>query len=139
MALVSPEGFWLQANPALCVMLGYSQDELRRLTFVDVSHPADVGVSITRDCELLGGHGESYQLQKRYLHKDGRVVWAAINVSLVRGPDRRPLHFVAQIMDVTAQRRAEEALRESEERFRDLFENASDLILCATPAAACST
>jgi diguanylate cyclase (GGDEF)-like protein/PAS domain S-box-containing protein len=131
MALVSPEGFWLQTNPALCRMLGYTEAELRRRTFSDVSHPDDVGISVTRVCELLSGGRDQYQLRKRYLHKNRRVVWVNANVSLVRGPDRRPLYLVAQILDVTAQRRAEEALRESEERFRDLFENASDLIQCA--------
>jgi diguanylate cyclase (GGDEF)-like protein/PAS domain S-box-containing protein len=131
MALVSPEGRWLQTNPALCRMLGYTESELRRRTFSDVSHPDDLGVSVTRVCELLSGARSEYQLRKRYLHKNRRVVWADLNVSLVRGRDGRPLHIVAQILDVTAQHRAEEALRESEERFRDLFENASDMIQCA--------
>ncbi|MCX7700674.1 MAG: diguanylate cyclase [Gemmataceae bacterium] len=128
LAIVSPDGRWLRVNPAFCAMLGYSEDELRQMTFVDVSHPDDVGVSITRDCELLGGDKVSYQLRKRYLRKDGGVVWALVNASLVRGADGRPSHFVAQILDVTAQHRAEEALRESEERYRELFESASDMI-----------
>ncbi len=133
MALVSTDGYYLQVNPALCRMLGYTEQELCRRTFVEISHPDDVGLSITNDCELLSGKAESYQIQKRYLRKDGQVVWAMVNASLVRGPDRRPLHFVGQILDVTAQRQAEEARRESEDRFRDLFENASDLIQCAGP------
>lgn len=128
LAIVSPDGRWLRVNPAFCAMLGYTEDELRQMTFVDVSHPDDVGISITRDCELLGGDKVSYQLRKRYLRKDGGVVWALVNASLVRGSDGRPSHFVAQILDVTAQHRAEEALRESEERYRELFESASDMI-----------
>ncbi len=128
LAIVSPDGRWLRVNPAFCAMLGYREEELRQMTFVDVSHPDDIGISITRDCELLGSDKVSYQLRKRYLRKDGNVVWALVNASLVRGPDGRPLHFVAQILDVTAQHRAEEALRESEERYRELFESASDMI-----------
>jgi diguanylate cyclase (GGDEF)-like protein/PAS domain S-box-containing protein len=133
MALVSPDGYWLQANTALCRMLGYSEAELKRITFAEISHPDDLNLSITSDRELLGGKSDSYQIQKRYVRKDGQIVWAMVNASLVRGPDRRPLHFVAQIVDVTDQRQAEEARRETEERFRDLFENASDLIQCAGP------
>lgn len=128
LAIVSPEGRWLRVNPAFCAMLGYTEEELQKMTFVDVSHPEDIGVSIARDCELLGSDKVSYQLRKRYVRKDGATVWALVNASLVRGADGRPLHFVAQILDVTAQYRAEEALRESEERYRDLFESASDLI-----------
>lgn len=133
MALVSPDGYWLQANTALCRMLGYTEAELKRITFAEISHPDDLNLSITSDRELLGGKSDSYQIQKRYVRKDGQIVWAMVNASLVRGPDRRPLHFVAQILDVTDQRQAEEARRETEERFRDLFENASDLIQCAGP------
>ncbi len=131
MALVSPEGSWLQTNPALCRMLGYTEIELRRHTFSDITHPDDVGTSVTRVCELLSGSRTQYQLRNRYLHKSKRVVWADLNASLVLGRDGRPSHIVAQIVDVTAQHSAEEALRESEERFRDLFENASDMIQCA--------
>jgi diguanylate cyclase (GGDEF)-like protein/PAS domain S-box-containing protein len=128
LAIVSPDGRWLKVNPAFCAMLGYTEDELLQKTFVDVSHPDDIGISITRDCELLGSDKASYQLRKRYLRKDGSVVWALVHASLVRTADGRPSHFVAQILDVTAQHRAEEALRESEERYRELFESASDLI-----------
>jgi diguanylate cyclase (GGDEF)-like protein/PAS domain S-box-containing protein len=133
MALVSPEGRYLQVNPALCRMLGYTEAELLNRTFVEISHPDDLGLSLSSDRDLLADKVESYQIQKRYLRKDGQVVWAMVNASLVRGPDRQPLHFVGQILDVTAQRQAEEARRETEERFRDLFENASDLIQCAGP------
>jgi diguanylate cyclase (GGDEF)-like protein/PAS domain S-box-containing protein len=131
MALVAPDGRWLETNPAFCRMLGYSADELRLRTFVDVSHPDDVGVSITRDCELLSGTRDHYQLQKRYLRRDGSIVWALLSVSLVRDHDRKPQFFVAQVLDVSAQRRAEADLRESEERYRELFESASDLIQVA--------
>jgi diguanylate cyclase (GGDEF)-like protein/PAS domain S-box-containing protein len=131
MALVAPDGRWLETNPEFCRMLGYTEAELRERTFVDVSHPDDVGISITRDCELLCGQRDSYQLRKRYIHRDGAVVWSLLHVSLVRDHDRRPLHFVAQVMDISAQRQAESDLRESEERYRDLFESASDLIQVA--------
>ena len=82
---------------------------------------------------LLKGEMESYELEKRYLHCDGHVVWAHLSGSLVRNREGEPLYFVAQVHDITERIRAREELEARERRFRSLIENASDLITIIGP------
>jgi diguanylate cyclase (GGDEF)-like protein/PAS domain S-box-containing protein len=124
MAFVSPEGQWLQANPALCRMLGYSEEELTKLTFVDLTHPDDVESSMERVRSHLAGEVDKVQTEKRYVRSDGRVVWVALTSTLTRDADGKPLHFVAQMEDVTERVLAQRALEEAEERFRRAFDDA---------------
>jgi diguanylate cyclase (GGDEF)-like protein/PAS domain S-box-containing protein len=107
MALVGLDGGWLQVNDALCAMLGYSRDELLALDLQQVTHPDDVGIGLEHVERLLAGAIDTYDLEKRYLRKDGGVVWALLTVSLVSGGDDR--FFVSQIQDVSRRRSAESA------------------------------
>jgi PAS domain S-box-containing protein len=111
MALVSPEGRWLQVNPSLCEIVGYSASELAQISFQELTHPDDLPRDQEMMRRLLEGEVSSYQAEKRYRHKDGRLVWVLLNASLVRGADGRPVHFVSQIQDITARKRSEERLR----------------------------
>lgn len=124
MALVSLEGRWLQVNPALCEILGYSGAELMKLTFQDITHPDDLDDDLAHVGSLLAGDVTNYQLEKRYYQSSGQIVWAHLIVSLVRGDDGKPVHFVAQIQDVTERVRAREdlerAVAELERSNRDL-------------------
>jgi len=127
-ALVSPKGRWLRANPALCRMLGYSEAELLVSDFQTVTHPDDLDADLAQVKAVLAGEIQTYQMEKRYLHRDGHIIWVLLSVSLVRSADGQPLYFVSQIQDITARKRAEEALRENESRYRTLADNATDLI-----------
>jgi PAS domain S-box-containing protein len=109
MALVAPDGRWISANPALCRITGYTEDELLGLTFADITHPEDLDADGQLAARVLAGELDSYELDKRYIHRTGAVVWVRLNVSVVRQPAGR--HFIAQIQDVTEARRAA-ALRE---------------------------
>ncbi|HHU0689587.1 TPA: diguanylate cyclase [Citrobacter murliniae] len=100
MALVGTEGQWLQANKALCQFLGYSQDELRALTFQQLTWPEDLNNDLEQLNMLSRGEINSYSMEKRYYTRAGEVVWALLAVSLVRHSDNTPLYFIAQVEDI---------------------------------------
>ena len=123
-ALTSLESCLLQVNPAFCTMLGYKAEELIGKSVFDITHPDDIPAGRALAGRIFAGDTPSYSLDKRYLRKDGEVVWAVLNVSLLRDPDGAPRHFVAQIVDITARKRAEASLYESDLRFEQAFEHA---------------
>jgi diguanylate cyclase (GGDEF)-like protein/PAS domain S-box-containing protein len=114
---------WLRVNQKLCDILGYSKEELLNLTSVDITPPEDREQAIEYNELLLRGELTSYSREKRYVRKDGRIIWANISLSAVKGPDGRPSHIISVIQDVTDRKRAEAALLESEEQFRQLANN----------------
>jgi PAS domain S-box-containing protein len=101
MALVSLDGRWLKVNQALCDLLGYSAEELGGKTFQELTHPDDKEASLANLRVLLGGEISSYKVEKRYYHKDGRVVWVLLGVSMLRDNQNKPLYFIAQIEDIS--------------------------------------
>jgi two-component system phosphate regulon sensor histidine kinase PhoR len=110
MTLVSPQGRLLACNRALCDMLGHSEDQLRRMTFQELTHPADLAADLALLAETLAGERSSYRIRKRYLHADGHVVWGDLSVALLRADDGSPIHLISQIVDVTAQHEYERRL-----------------------------
>jgi PAS domain S-box-containing protein len=123
MALVGLDGRWLQVNHSVCEILGYAEEEMLETTFQAITHPDDLEVDLAYVRRLLDGEIRSYQMEKRYFHKYGHIVWVLLSVSLVRGAGGEPLYFISQIQDITARKRAEQALLESEKRYRTLVEN----------------
>lgn len=123
MALVAPDGRWLKVNRALCKLVGYCAAELLTMNFQDITHREDVDADLEQMLRLLGSDIESYQMEKRYLHKHGHEVLVLLSVSLVRDRAGQPLHFISQIQDITERRRAELELYENERRYRDLVHN----------------
>jgi diguanylate cyclase (GGDEF)-like protein/PAS domain S-box-containing protein len=134
MALVTPEGGWSQVNPALCRLLGYTEQELLEMTFLEVTHPADRGASLESRLRQLAGASPELRIEKRYVRSDGKVVWASVTSTLVRDPDGNPLYTVAQIEDVTERVRTQRALTEAEERFHRAFDQAPIGMALVTPA-----
>ncbi len=100
MVLVLPDGRLLQANPSFCRSIGYSPDECRRYSILDLTHPEDEMSSRLHMDRLLAGVIDSYQLKKRYIHKHGHPVWKNIHVSLMRDEKNQPAYFIGQIMDL---------------------------------------
>ena len=129
MALVSPAGHFLQVNRLLCQMLGYSESELLQLRFQDISHPDELEASIAATQDLIGGRIQVFDIEKKYLHKDGSLVWAHIRSNLVRDSASQPLYFVSHVEDISERKHAEQALRESEQRYYRLVELSHDGIL----------
>jgi PAS domain S-box-containing protein len=132
-ALVSPNGQWLQVNPALCRIVGYSADELFKKTFQDITHPDDLEADLAQMYQVLAGELPSYSMEKRYFHADGHVVWVNLSVSLVRNPTGEPLYFISQIEDVSERRRAAAELAAAEKRFRALVEFAPEAMVIVDP------
>jgi PAS domain S-box-containing protein len=122
MALVSPAGRFLEVNPALCGILGYTEGELLAKTFQDLTHPDDLEADRDQAQQLLANEITTYQIEKRYLCKDGRVAWVRVTVSLVHDAKGDPLYFVFQMQDITPYKAAGAALREAEARYRTLVE-----------------
>jgi PAS domain S-box-containing protein len=109
-ALVAMSGGWLRVNRSLCEIVGYSSMELLHTTFQAVTHPDDLTVDLDYVAQMIAGDIRAYEMEKRYLHKHGHIVWVQLNVSLVRDDDQRPLFFIAQIQDIT-ERRGQERTR----------------------------
>lgn len=110
MAVLGLDGRYLQVNPALCNLVGYSAGELLTMRYVDVTHPDDIDTSVELVQRALSGDRPSYQVEKRYVHRDGDVVWTRLGVSLVRDLDGAPQCFLVQILDITDRKRLEERL-----------------------------
>jgi diguanylate cyclase (GGDEF)-like protein/PAS domain S-box-containing protein len=128
MALLDTQGRLIEANRAMRRMLGYSEEELRGMSFRDFIHPGDEEAGVASFRELVSGARDHYQAERRYVRKDGGVVWARLTSSLLRGPDGEPASVVGVLEDITDRKKAEEVLQESESRFRQLFENSADLL-----------
>jgi PAS domain S-box-containing protein len=117
-AHIAPDGRWLRVNGALCRILGYPADELLTKSFGDVTYPDDLAADLVQLELMREGKIDSYNLEKRYLRKDGAIIWAKKIVSCVRKGNGSIDYFVSVIHDISARKQAEKELRESEEHFR---------------------
>jgi PAS domain S-box-containing protein len=118
----------VNVNRAFCEMLGYSQGELKSSKWQEVSHPDDIEVTQREMKALLSGEKDAARFTKRYLHKNGSVVWTDVSSSLRRDKDGKPLYFMTSIIDITERKQAEDSLRGSEARYRLLAEHTQDTI-----------
>ena len=110
-ALVDLKGRWLQINRSLGEMVGYTEAEMQATTFQAITHPEDLDIDLGYFNQLLAGEIRSYNLEKRYFHKQGHIVWILLSASLVRDAQGKPLYFVALIQDITERKRIQEALK----------------------------
>ena len=120
---------FIRVNRRLCEILGYPQAELLRLTGRQISHPDDLDVINAQRPRLYAGEIDSVRVEKRYLRKDGSIVWVSFTMVVERDAAGKPQYEIAFFDDITARKQAEAALRESEERFRSVVDSANDGIL----------
>ncbi len=106
-ALVSASGQWLRVNRSLCEILGYVPEHLLRTTFQAITHPEDLEADLNHVKNLLSGAIRTYEMEKRYIRKDGRTIWALLNVSLVRDDAGTPLYFISHVQDISARKRTD--------------------------------
>ena len=103
-------GRYLQVNAAMSALIGHSEEKLLTMSGPDITHPDDVAASIEVTRRMVDGEITSATLDKRYLHADGRIISALVNISLVRDAGGTPLHAVVQVQDVTERKRIEAQL-----------------------------
>ena len=122
MALVGIDGGLVKLNEIFCTIIGYPSEEATTLDFQTITHADDLEADLGLLHQLLAGELTRYQMEKRYIRKDGEIVWVRLSVSLVQAADGSPKHFIAQIQDLSAERQAAD-------RYRLMAENATDIIV----------
>ncbi len=151
-ALIHIDGKLFDVNSALSEMLGYSKEELNSFTFFDITYSDDLEISKNVLKSLIGGTNTNVRFEKRYIRKNGHIMWADVSTFLLR-ENNSPIYFITHIQDITERKQAEEelmqarenleeqvqartselggayeSLKESEVKFRELFNNALDMI-----------
>src|SRR5262245_11659480 len=133
MAITSPDRRFVEVNQKLCDILGYSIDQLTGMSWVDVTHPDDVAENIQLLDETLRGKTEGYAMDKRFIHRDGHVVYASISARCARRADRTVDYLALIVQDITQRKQAEDRLMESEAQLRLLTELIPQHIWTAFP------
>ncbi|PJN53197.1 Sensory/regulatory protein RpfC [Paenibacillus sp. GM1FR] len=137
-ALVAPTGEWRKVNPAFCCMLGFTYEELTKLTYQDITHPDDSPQDVMYNWELFEGKSKEYKYEKRYIHKNGNILWISLHVSLVRSEiTDEPLYFICHIVDITDRKMSEQKLLHSEEMFKLITDHAQEIIYIADQEGVC--
>lgn len=121
-AHIAIDGHWLRVNQKLCEIVGYSHEELLARTFQDITYPADLAADLDLVRQVLTGEIPTYSMEKRYIRKDGSLVWINLTVSLVRTSLGSPDYFVSVVEDIQRRKDAEAALEASRESHRKKLE-----------------
>ncbi len=127
MGQADPSGRFIRVNDRMCEITGYDRSELIGTSVRELTHPDDREADWALFQRMLRGEVAEYRNVKRYVRKDGRVIWVDVTARGVRDPDGRLLRTIAIVQDITERKRAEDDLRESEERFRTLADNIDQL------------
>ncbi|MBL7672356.1 MAG: PAS domain S-box protein [Bdellovibrionaceae bacterium] len=119
---MSLTGEWLLVNQRLCDIVGYSKDELLRITFQDITHPEDLSADLSYVEQMLRGDIQTYSLEKRYIRKDTSYVWINLTVSLVKNDQGSPLYFISVIEDIHKRKMMEVEIRKIHEEMEQTIE-----------------
>jgi PAS domain S-box-containing protein len=130
-SLVSTDGHFIKVNNRLSEIFGYSKEELEAMTVNDIAHPEDEELSPQFFRRSISGEIENTIYEKRYIHKQGHLVWGKVSSSIVRDSEGAPLYFISHVQDITQQKLAQQALEESQQKFSKLFQ-ASPVFTCVT-------
>ncbi len=119
-AHVGINGQWLMVNQKLCEIVGYTEEELLQLTFQDITYSEDLDTDLEYISQVLAGQIQNYSMEKRYIRKDGAVIWINLTVSLVREDTGEPKYFISVIEDINQRKLSETALKRSARRLETL-------------------
>ncbi|WP_269056687.1 PAS domain-containing protein, partial [Paenibacillus tundrae] len=137
-ALVAPTGQWMKVNPAFCSMLGYTAQELIHLHYQEITHPDDLAQDLMYERELCEGKLSEYKYEKRYIQKNGDILWISLHISLARNEvSGEPLYFICHVVDITDHKTTELKLLQTEEMFKLISDNAQEIIYIATIDGIC--
>ncbi|MBM4329149.1 MAG: PAS domain S-box protein [Deltaproteobacteria bacterium] len=120
-AIVGTDYRWIAINPTLCEMVGYTEDELTKLTFVDITHPDDMEANLRYAEKLSRGEIPSYTMEKRYMRKNGGVAWVSMTASTLLDDQERLLYFLVMVEDIAERKLAEQRLAEAHEFNRSIL------------------
>ncbi|HAJ62654.1 MAG TPA: hypothetical protein DCP31_28260, partial [Cyanobacteria bacterium UBA8543] len=124
----SLDGQFLRLNQKFCNLLGYTQEEMLNRTWMDITHPKDIQADLDALCRLTQGEIDHYILEKRYVRKDGSIIWVNLSCSLVWESSGEVKFAIAVVKDISDRIRTQKALQRSQERFRNLVETTSDWV-----------
>jgi len=124
----------IRCNSAFCNFLGYPESELIGKTFLDVTHPEDLEIGMKELKQIVEGKIESYTRQKRYLRKDGSIIWGEISIRLVRGANNEPLYFLPIIQNITERKQAEELVQRYADELEQRVEERTAQLISANRA-----
>ena len=132
MVFTDKEGHFLYANKAYENIVGYSLVELQQRTFMDITHPDDIQTDINDNARILQGQIRGRVAEKRYIRKDGKIVWVQLSVSLTKDNQGNAQHIIGLVEDITDKKLAVEKLKQSEETFRTLSNTLPQLVWMTT-------
>ncbi len=122
-AHVAADGRWLLVNKRFCEILGYSREEMAGKTFQDLTHPEDLATDLILVNRMIAGEIPQYCLEKRYIRKDGSIVWVNLTVSGAKKANGSIDYFISVVEDITKRKEAEARLKDSEDRLRRILDN----------------
>ena len=128
MALVHPDGSFLRCNRALCSMLDMSEEHMLSTTFQQITHPDDLGEVLIQTRRAVEGEISSFAIEKRYIRRDGQLIWVRVVTSLLRDAQEAPRYFISQIEDITERKAAADALARERDLLRTLMDHLPDAI-----------
>ncbi len=128
MAFVALDGKFVRMNAALCRMYGYGDQDLLGKSFQDITHPDDLNIGVEWLQMVARGEAKKLQVEKRYIRKDGNIIWCSVVASLIKDAQGKPLHLFLHIIDVTAQKAAGEAMRKNNQLLDAIVENIPNMI-----------
>jgi PAS domain S-box-containing protein len=122
-AITSADKSWIEINDCLCDMMGYTREELLPKNWIALTYPEDLNADLDQFNRVLAGEIDGYSLDKRFIRKDGEIIWTSMSVRCVRLPDGSVDYFVDVVLDISERKQVEDVLRESERSYRTLVEN----------------
>ena len=128
MAHVAPDGRFLAINQRFCELVGYSREEMLARTFQDITFPEDLEADLAYVQQLLAGQRDTYSMEKRYLRRDGSLLWINLTVALVRNEGGIPQYFISVIEDINERKRLEADLARERHVLQTITDNAPDII-----------